>query len=168
MCGSMIARRVLQLRFSYQYLPIRLASRGFISKISIPCIFPRISKRSRPVACSRSVGTVPGAAPGGRRSDSLLISVYTISSANIPQRSHDRELGVWVKVRCRRCCRGGQYHQRPRFCLQGRLVWDHNSRVWLPCSRHLFDRDVVSLPLLPSCLSQVTWARVTYVSRRNS
>ena len=92
-CRSMMARRLLQLRFSYQYLPIRLASRGFISKISTPCIFPRISKRSRPVACSRSVGTVPGAAPGGRRSASLLISVSRHLVSNMPQRSHDREPG---------------------------------------------------------------------------
>ena len=46
-----------------------------MSKMSMPCILPSISRRSRPVACSRSVGTVPGAAPGGRRSCSLLISV---------------------------------------------------------------------------------------------
>lgn len=46
-----------------------------MSKISTPSIFPRISNRSRPVACSRSVGTVPGLAPGGRRSSSVLISV---------------------------------------------------------------------------------------------
>ena len=45
-----------------------------MSKISIPCIFPNISRRSRPVAWSRSVGTVPVAAPGGRRSASVWIS----------------------------------------------------------------------------------------------
>ena len=55
-------------------VPSLEASRGFMSKISMPCIFPRISKRSKPVACSRSVGTVPGSAPGGRRSSSLLMS----------------------------------------------------------------------------------------------
>lgn len=49
-------------------------SSGVMSKISIPCIFPRISNLSKPVACSRSVGTVPGLAPGARRSDSVLIS----------------------------------------------------------------------------------------------
>jgi len=54
--------------------PLREASKGFMSKISMPCIFPKISNRSNPVACSRSVGMVPGAAPGGRRSASLLIS----------------------------------------------------------------------------------------------
>lgn len=59
--------------------PLRDASSGLMSKTSIPCIFPRISKRSRPVACSRSVGTVPGRAPGGRRSASVLIS--TMQSA---------------------------------------------------------------------------------------
>lgn len=48
-----------------------------MSKISIPCIFPKISRRSRPVDCSRSVGIVPGAAPGPRRSFSFLTSVYT-------------------------------------------------------------------------------------------
>lgn len=41
-------------------VPFLLASRGLMSKISTPCIFPRISRRSRPVACSRSVGMVPG------------------------------------------------------------------------------------------------------------
>jgi hypothetical protein len=42
------------------YVPFLLASSGLRSKISTPCIFPRISRRSRPVACSRSVGMVPG------------------------------------------------------------------------------------------------------------
>lgn len=56
-------------------VPLRDASRGLMSKTSIPCILPRISNRSRPVDCSRSVGTVPGAPPGGRRSAALLISV---------------------------------------------------------------------------------------------
>jgi len=31
-------------------VPNRLASKGFISKTSIPCIFPSISNRSKPVA----------------------------------------------------------------------------------------------------------------------
>ena len=57
-------------------LPFRLASNGFISNTSIPCIFPRISNRSNPVDWSRSVGTVPGSAPGGRRSSIDLISVH--------------------------------------------------------------------------------------------
>lgn len=48
---------------------------GFMSKISTPCILPRISRRSRPVAWSKSVGIVPTGAPGGRRSSSVLISV---------------------------------------------------------------------------------------------
>ena len=56
-------------------VPFRLASNGFMSKTSTPCILPRISNRSRPVDWSRSVGTVPGSAPGGRRSSSDLISV---------------------------------------------------------------------------------------------
>lgn len=56
-------------------VPTRLASNGLMSKMSMPCIFPRISRRSRPVACSRSVGTVPGFAPGPTRSASVLISV---------------------------------------------------------------------------------------------
>lgn len=55
-------------------IPRRLASNGLMSKISTPCIFPRISRRSRPVDCSRSVGTVPGCAPGAKRSASDLIS----------------------------------------------------------------------------------------------
>lgn len=56
------------------YVPTRSEGRGLMSKMSIPCIFPRISRRSRPVACSRSVGTVPGSAPGGNRSSGPLIS----------------------------------------------------------------------------------------------
>ena len=43
--------------------------------MSTPCIFPKISRRSKPVACSRSVGTVPGSAPGGSKSCSVLISM---------------------------------------------------------------------------------------------
>lgn len=57
------------------YAPVRSDGSGDMSKISIPCIFPRISRRSRPVACSRSVGIVPGSPPGGSRSFSVLISV---------------------------------------------------------------------------------------------
>jgi hypothetical protein len=60
---------------SHVYVPFLLASSGLMSKTSTPCIFPRISRRSRPVDCSRSVGMVPGAAPvGDRRSFSLVIS----------------------------------------------------------------------------------------------
>lgn len=59
------------------HIPRRLASSGLMSKMSTPCIFPRISRRSRPVACSISVGTVPGCAPGAKRSASDLISVDT-------------------------------------------------------------------------------------------
>ena len=55
-------------------VPRRLASRGLMSKMSMPCIFPRISRRSRPVDCSASVGTVPGLAPSGMRSSMDLIS----------------------------------------------------------------------------------------------
>lgn len=55
-------------------IPLRLASNGRMSKISTPCILPKISNRSRPVACSMSVGMVPGAAPGGRRSASDVTS----------------------------------------------------------------------------------------------
>ena len=56
-------------------IPLREASRGRISKTSTPSVLPRISRRSRPVACSRSVGTVPGWAPGPIRSSSVLTSV---------------------------------------------------------------------------------------------
>lgn len=56
-------------------VPSRLESRGRMSKMSTPSIFPRISRRSRPVACSRSVGTVPGSAPGPKRSSSPLTSI---------------------------------------------------------------------------------------------
>lgn len=56
------------------YVPFLLASRGVMSKISTPCILPMISRRSRPVDCSMSVGMVPGWAPGGMRSCSEVIS----------------------------------------------------------------------------------------------
>jgi len=56
-------------------VPFLEASNGLISNTSTPCIFPNISNRSNPVACSTSVGTVPGSAPVGRRSCSDLTSV---------------------------------------------------------------------------------------------
>ena len=56
-------------------VPFLEASRGLMSKMSIPCIFPISSRRSRPVACSTSVGTVPDLAPGGIKSSSVLISI---------------------------------------------------------------------------------------------
>lgn len=62
------------LRSTKRHAPLRLASKVFMSNISTPSILPKISSRSRPVACSRSVGTVPGFAPGGRRSSSVLMS----------------------------------------------------------------------------------------------
>ena len=68
-------------------IPRRLASRGLMSKMSTPCIFPRISRRSRPVDCSASVGTVPGLAPSGMRSSMDLISVVGISSWPCRRRS---------------------------------------------------------------------------------
>ena len=46
-----------------------------MSKISIPCILAKISNRSKPVDWLKSDGTVPGSAPGGRRSCSVLTSV---------------------------------------------------------------------------------------------
>lgn len=66
------------------FVPRRDASNGAMSKMSTPCIFPKISKRSKPVACSRSVGMVPDGAPGGRRSASLLISVHPIKTIHQP------------------------------------------------------------------------------------
>jgi hypothetical protein len=57
-------------------VPFRSLGNGLISKISIPCILPKISNRSRPVACSRSVGTVPGLAPGPNRSSGPLTSIH--------------------------------------------------------------------------------------------
>jgi hypothetical protein len=45
-----------------------------MSKMSRPSILPRSSNLSRPVACSISVGMVPGLAPGPMRSSSVLIS----------------------------------------------------------------------------------------------
>ena len=56
------------------HVPLLLESNGLMSKMSTPCILPRISRRSRPVDCSRSVGMVPGCPPDGRRSCSSLIS----------------------------------------------------------------------------------------------
>ena len=81
-------------------VPFRLASNGFMSKTSTPCILPRISKRSRPVDWSRSVATVPGSAPGGRRSSSVLISV-------------EREEGVSILWECRE----GKDRSREGGCL---------------------------------------------------
>jgi hypothetical protein len=66
------------------FVPLREASNGFISKTSMPCIFPKISNRSNPVACSKSVGTVATAAPGPMRSVSSLISVY-LSAPSLPK-----------------------------------------------------------------------------------
>ena len=80
--------------------PLRDESRGFMSKMSTPCILPKISNRSRPVACSRSVGMVPGGAPGPRRSSDVWISVYPhtyismgtfpLTTASLPQ-SYDHQ-----------------------------------------------------------------------------
>lgn len=56
-------------------IPFLEASRGLMSKMSMPCILPISSRRSIPVAWSTSVGTVPGLAPGGMRSSSVLSSV---------------------------------------------------------------------------------------------
>ena len=55
--------------------PFREESRGRMSKMSTLSILPRISRRSRPVDCSISVGTVPGFAPGPTRSVLDFISV---------------------------------------------------------------------------------------------
>jgi len=63
------------LVFLHGVLPRREASSGRMSKMSTPSILPRISRRSKPVACSTSVGTVPGGAPGPVRSSTVLISV---------------------------------------------------------------------------------------------
>ena len=70
----LVSERVGGRRQGAGGIPRRLASRGLMSKMSMPCIFPRISRRSRPVACSASVGTVPGLAPAGSRSSMDLIS----------------------------------------------------------------------------------------------
>ena len=64
-------------------VPSLEASKGFISKTSIPCILPRISNRSNPVACSRSVGMVPTFAPGPKRSAGVFTSVIVPSHINI-------------------------------------------------------------------------------------
>jgi len=50
-----------------------------MSNMSMSSILPRSSKRSIPVACSKSVGTVPGAAPGPKRSSSVLTSARSVS-----------------------------------------------------------------------------------------
>ena len=60
--------------------------------------------------------------------------------------------------------RGDQYHQKPRFCLQGRLVWDHISRVWLSCSRHLLMGILSACRCSPAIHSQVTWGMGEHTS----
>ena len=72
---------------SCSLLPFLLASRGLISNTSTPSIFPRISRRSRPVDCSRSVGTVPSGAPGPSRSSSVFISVKKEEKKRLSQQS---------------------------------------------------------------------------------
>lgn len=72
-----LVMQLLHLQIVYAiYVPRLEASRGAISKISTPFIFPKISNRSRPVACSRSVGMLPIEAPVGRRSASFFISTF--------------------------------------------------------------------------------------------
>lgn len=78
-CSSPADRTMM----GFSIVPRREASRGRMSKMSTPSILPRISRRSRPVACSRSVGTEPGAAPGPKRSSSPLTSVVGSLSADI-------------------------------------------------------------------------------------
>lgn len=65
-----------------------------MSKTSTPCILPRISKRSRPVDWSRSVGTVPGSAPGGRRSSSVLTSVDEMTASACSKNEKGEGVGV--------------------------------------------------------------------------
>lgn len=48
-------------------VPIRLESKGAVSKTSMPSASPRYCKRSRPVDCSAMPGTSPGLAPGPKR-----------------------------------------------------------------------------------------------------
>lgn len=73
-------------------VPFREASRGRMSKISTPSILPRISRRSTPVDCSRSVGTVPGWAPGPTRSSMVLTSAVAHQSAGVPLAASTRLL----------------------------------------------------------------------------
>ena len=76
-------------------VPTRSDGKGLMSKMSTPSILPRISRRSRPVDCSRSVGTVPGAAPSGRRSASEWMSVRRhIFSSVVLQASFEDSEGV--------------------------------------------------------------------------
>jgi len=51
-------------RTGFALVPKRLESKGLSSKMLTPSNSPRSCRRSRPVACSMSVGTVPGFAPG--------------------------------------------------------------------------------------------------------
>lgn len=92
---AFISGRARQLQVSGD-VPRRLASRGLMSKMSTPCIFPRISRRSRPVDCSASVGTVPGFAPSGIRSSMDLISGAHQQLAVCPARARwaSSELGA--------------------------------------------------------------------------
>jgi len=82
-------------------VPTRLESKGLMSKMSMPCIFPRISSRSRPVACSMSVGTVPGCAPGGSKSSIVLTSAQ-IASCEQSARSWSRVQPTYRQSSCSR------------------------------------------------------------------
>lgn len=84
-------------------LPFLLASSGLMSKISTPCIFPRISRRSRPVDCSRSVGMVPGLPPSGMRSCSPVISrVGILLAIGLWRLVLNRSSTVQCGIRCGR------------------------------------------------------------------
>lgn len=49
------------------FVPNFVNFKGFISNNSLPSKAASNSRRSRPVACSASVGTVPGFAPGPKK-----------------------------------------------------------------------------------------------------
>lgn len=104
-------------------IPRRDESRGFMSKISMPSCLPRISSRSRPVACSRSVGTVPGWAPGPTSVSGPLTSVAGVNASvsNVIENGAD------------------DYHQR---CVaSGFLPWIHGRRT------SSWKRSLVVIPL---------------------
>jgi len=118
-----------------------------MSNTSIPCIFPKSSNRSNPVLWSRSVGTVPGSAPGGRRSASVLISARgCIGSVQPDIQSQSYHLRKRQKVGS---CRNGKVRVDTRiiaellaekgiewFCT---VKWDHFgiriSGLWITAFR---------------------------------
>lgn len=136
-------------------VPRRLASRGRMSKTSTPSIFPRISNRSKPVACSRSDGTVPVLAPGPMRSS----AVFTSLGRNRGQISCSKRSFVEVMEHLRapkalmqantyprgpcNCRPSSQTHQPERQPARW-ARWARTWRLHLIARKHLLDIDYAS------------------------